>query len=77
MNRISREDESREEARDPDVKYEFYPEGDFFAAGIVEFSAQGERKIIKESPKDVHGRYALHALYHIDTSREIGTVAWY
>ena len=27
MNRISREDESREEARDPDVKNEFYPEG--------------------------------------------------
>lgn len=27
MNRISREDESREEDRDPDVKYEFYPEG--------------------------------------------------
>ena len=27
MNRISREDESREEDRDPDVKYEVYPEG--------------------------------------------------
>ena len=59
------------------MRYEFYPEGDFFAAGIVEFSAQGERKIIKKSPTDVHGRYALHALYHIDTSKEIGTVAWY
>ena len=59
------------------MRYEFYPEGDVLAAGIVEFSAQGEGKIIKESLRDFHGRYAHHALYHIDTDREIGTVAWY
>lgn len=27
MNRISREDESRDQDRDPDMKYGFYPEG--------------------------------------------------
>ena len=59
------------------MRYEFYPDGDVLAAGIVEFTVQGERRIVKESPRDFNGRYALHALYHIDTDREIGTVAWY
>lgn len=59
------------------MRYEFYPEGDITATGVVEFSSEGEPKLIKDSPKDVKGYFSTHALYGIDTSKENGTVAWY
>lgn len=59
------------------MRYEFYPEGDVSAAGVVEFSSEGEPKLIKNSSKDVKGYFSTHALYGIDTSNETGTVAWH
>ena len=59
------------------MRYEFYPEGDVSAAGVVEFNSEGEPKLIKGSPKDVKGYFSTHALYDIDTSKESGTVAWH
>ena len=59
------------------MRYEYYPDGDFSAPGIVEFK-QGEKpKLVKESEKDVKMYYAVHALHHIDTTKESGTVAWH
>ncbi len=58
-------------------RYEFYPEGDVSAAGVVEFNNEGEPKLIKNSKMDVKGYFASHALYGIDTEKETGTVAWY
>lgn len=59
------------------MRYEFYPEGDTSVAGIVEFDRAGEPKLLQDSPRDVKGYFATHALYGIDTSKESGTVAWY
>lgn len=59
------------------MQYEFYPSGDLTVPGIVEFSSEGEPKLLQDSPKDVKGYFATHALYGIDTSMESGTVAWY
>jgi hypothetical protein len=59
------------------MRYEFYPSGDLTAPGVVEFNRAGEPKLIQDSLKDVKGYFATHALYHIDTSKESGTVAWY
>lgn len=59
------------------MRYEYYPAGDVSAPGIVEYDGTGKSKLIQESPKDVKGYYAIHALNHIDTNTESGTVAWY
>lgn len=59
------------------MQYEFYPSGDLTKPGIVEFNSDGKSKLIKDSPKDVKGYFATHALNGIDTSKESGTVAWY
>lgn len=58
------------------IRYEFYPEGELSAPGIVEFGNGKEPKLIQESDKDVQMYYALHALNDIDITRDSGTVAW-
>lgn len=58
------------------LQYEYYPNGDLSAPGIVEF-VKGERpKLIHESSKDVKMYFAIHALNGIDTTKETGTIAW-
>ena len=59
------------------MRYEYYPDGDASAPGIVEIVANGIPKVIRESAKDFKMYYAYHAMYHIDITREKGTVAWY
>jgi len=57
--------------------YAFYPEGDETAAGIVEFVNGEPTRIVQESKNDFGHRYAYHAYYGIDLTRETGTIAWY
>lgn len=58
-------------------RYEYYPNGNTSAPGIVEFVKGEKPKLIKESPEDVKMYYAVHALNDIDTSTESGVVAWH
>lgn len=58
-------------------RYEYYPEGDVSAAGVIEFKNGEGAKLISPSPNDVKMYYAVHALTGIDTTKETGTIAWY
>lgn len=59
------------------MRYEFYPQGNTSAPGIVEFETGKNPKLIQESEADFKRYYANHALNGIDTLRDTGTVAWY
>ena len=59
------------------MRYEYYPNGDEAASGIVEFVNGESPKLIKESEVDFKRMFASHAMYHIDVTRERGTIAWY
>lgn len=59
------------------MRYEYYPEGDTSAPGLVEFMDGSPPKLLNESERDIKMFYAIHALYGIDTEKESGTVAWY
>lgn len=56
--------------------YEFFPEGSK-RPGVVAFYDDGKREVLKESPDDQIGWYKGHALWGIDLSSAMGTVAWY
>lgn len=58
------------------MRYEYYPDGDLNAPGVVEFNPNEKPKIIKDSDIDVKRYYAIHAMNNIDTTKESGTVAW-
>lgn len=58
------------------LQYEYYPNGDVSAPGIVEFVKGKEPKLIRESENDVKMYFAIHALNGIDITKEVGTVAW-
>lgn len=57
--------------------YEYYPEGNYDAPGIVRLYHDGNAEMIQESEDDIKMFYGSHALWGIDRSKEIGTVAWY
>ena len=57
----------------------YYPEGNKNDAGKVAVkvnSKEKEGRIIELAPSDEFKRYAFHAIYHSDISRQSGTVAW-
>lgn len=57
--------------------YYFYPEGNKNAEGIVSINTRtGDKRIDLDSPDDVKGYYAYHALCGIDLSKNNGTIAW-
>lgn len=58
-------------------RYEYYPDGNTDRPGVVEFETGKPPKIIQESERDYKQYFAIHALSHIDTSKETGMVAWY
>ena len=58
-------------------QYEYYPNGDMSAPGIVRFDKAGKAELVKESDEDVKMYFALHALNGIDTTKESGTIAWH
>lgn len=58
-------------------RYEYYPNGNTSAPGIVEFTEGEPPKLIKESSEDVKMYFAVHALNGIDTTTESGVVAWH
>lgn len=59
------------------MRYEYYPNGDTSAPGVVEFKDGKNPKMIQESKADIKMYFAIHALNGIDTSKESGTVAWH
>lgn len=59
------------------MRYEFYPDGNTNAPGVVEFEHGKDPKLVSQSDADVKMYYAIHALHGIDTTKESGTVAWY
>ena len=58
------------------MRYEYYPNGDVNASGVVEFKNGEPVRVVQESSLDVKMYYAIHALHGIDTTKEYGTVAW-
>lgn len=62
---------------DGELVYAYYPDGKEDAPGKVAISGNGRGRIIEESKEDFGKRYAYHAIYGIDTTKETGTVAWY
>lgn len=63
--------------KDGIIRYEFYPEGNTEAPGIVEFEEGKAPRLIAHSSADFKMFYATHALNNIDMRKESGTVAWY
>ncbi|MDD3186606.1 MAG: hypothetical protein PHT76_15050 [Anaerostipes sp.] len=59
-----------------ELTYEFYPDGNLKAPGVVVFYLDGTKEILKDSEDDVKGYYSGHALNGIDITKENGTVAW-
>ncbi len=59
------------------IRFEFYPNGDESAPGIVEFEEGLPPKIIRHAEKDEKMYFGIHALAGIDPTKESGTVAWY
>ena len=59
------------------LRYEYYPNADTTSPGIVEFKNGEKPKLVQESKKDVKMYFAIHALNGIDTTKEVGTVAWH
>lgn len=57
--------------------FAYYPEGDEEFPGKIGINNRNERRIIKESDKDIGKRYAYHAMKGIDISKKNGTIAWY
>lgn len=63
------------ETRDDSYLYEYYPEGNMNASGIV--SVGDDTHVVKISPEDKYGYYANMALQNIVKGNGSGTVAWY
>ena len=57
--------------------YVYYPEGNEQAPGIVAITGNKKGRIITQSVDDAGQRYAFHAIFGIDTTKESGIVAWY
>ena len=62
---------------DGELVFAYYPEGNENAPGKVAISVNGQGHVIEESKDDFGKRYAYHAVYGIDPTKETGTVAWY
>lgn len=60
-----------------ELVYAYYPAGNENAPGKVAISGNGQGRVIEESEEDFGKRYAYHAIYGIDLTKEKGTVAWY
>ena len=63
--------------KDGVMRYEFYPDGNTAAPGVVEFEPGKDPKLIQHSVDDVKMYFAIHALNDIDTTKESGTIAWH
>ena len=57
--------------------YEYYPENNLNAPGVVKLFDNGEAEMIRESKDDFKMIYGGHALRHIDRTKATGTIAWY
>ena len=57
------------------VIYEYYPDGDESAPGVVEFCADGTRRVLTSSSKDFKNIFGGQALARINTSMDSGTIA--
>lgn len=57
--------------------YEYYPEGNTDAPGIVRLYHNGDAEMVKMSDDDFKMFYGGHALWHIDKTKTSGTIAWY
>ena len=57
--------------------YEYYPDGDENAAGVISFDKSGNPIKVVDSVADVKRYYAGHACRGISIGKENGVVAWY
>lgn len=57
--------------------YEYYPENNLEAPGVVKLFDNGEAEMLQESKDDFKMIYGGHALRNIDRTKTTGTVAWY
>lgn len=57
--------------------YEYYPNGNLDAPGIVKLYHNGDAEMMQESKEDFKLFYGTHALWNIDKTKTTGTVAWY
>lgn len=57
--------------------YEYYPQGNENAPGVVWLYHNGDAKMVRMSDDDFKMFYGTHALWHIDRTKTSGTVAWY
>ena len=62
---------------DKGYEYNYFPEGNKNAPGVVFIESKGKGHIIEESSEDFGERYAFHAIRGIDLSKNSGIVAWY